>query len=231
MLADRRCFSFFKKKIILKLDEALDEQPFANTTTYILGDVNLDINEFNRSTLAQNYLDGLISKGFFSLIIQPTRVTDTSASVIDHIITNDLSHKLIPRIIRTANLSDHYVTYVIIRDKNKPKVKRCERIKLRDTSNFSPTTFKNDQVVSFSEFLNFLAEVDENNFNIMFNDFHGRFTKVLDKNAPFKLLSRKRSKLAHKPWISKGILASIQNKQKIYKTHFIGGSEISKTSY
>ena len=90
-----------KKKFILKLDEALDEQPFANTTTYILGDVNLDINKFNRFTLAQNYLNGLISKGFFPLITQPTRVTDTSASIIDHIITNDLSHKLIPGIIGT----------------------------------------------------------------------------------------------------------------------------------
>ena len=65
----------------------------------------------------------------------------------------------------------------------------------------------------------------------MFNGFHDRFTKVLDKNAPFKLLSHKRSKLAHKPWISKGILASIRNKQKMYKTHFNCGSEIAKTSY
>ena len=158
-------------------------------------------------------------------------VADTSASIIDHIITNDLSHKLIPGIIRIDDLSDHFLTYVIIRDKNKPKVKRCKRIKLRDTNNFSPTIFKNDIVMSFSEFLNSLPVVDENNFNIVFNDFHDRFTKVLDKNAPFKLLSRKRSKLAHKPWISKRILASIRNKQKMYKTHFIGGSEIAKTSY
>ena len=124
------------KKIFLKLDEALDEQPFANPTTYILGDVNLDINKFNRSTLAQNYLDGLISKGFFPLITQPTRVTDTSASIIDHIIINDLSLKLIPGIIRTDDLSDHYMTYEIIGDKNKPKVKICKRTKLRDTNNF-----------------------------------------------------------------------------------------------
>ena len=102
------------------------------------------------------------------------------------------------------------MTYVIFRDKNKPKVKRCKKIKLRDTSKFSPTTFKNGLVVAFSEFLS-LPEVDENNFNIVFNDFYDRFTKALNKNAPFKLLSRKRSKLAHKPWISKGILASIRN--------------------
>ena len=33
---------------------------------------------------------------------------------------------------------------------------------------------------------------------------------INSRNAPFKLLSRKRSKLAHKPWILKGILASIK---------------------
>ena len=160
-----------------------------------------------------------------------TNRQQTSASIIDHIITDDLSHKLIPGIIRTDDLSDHYMTYVIIRDKNKPKVKICKRIKPRNTSNFSPTIFKNDLVLSFTEFLNSLPEVDENNFNIVFEDFHDRFPKVLDKNAPFKLSWRKRSKLANKPWISKGILASIRNKQKMYKTHFIGGSEIAKTSY
>ena len=132
-----------QKKIILKLDEALDEQPFANTTTYTLGDVNLDINKFNRSTLAQNYLDGLISKGFFPLVTQPTRVTGSSASIIDQMTKSLLMicrNKLIPGIIRTDDLNDHNMTYVIIRDKNKPKVKICKRIKLRNTSNFSPTT-------------------------------------------------------------------------------------------
>ena len=123
-----------KKKFILKLDEGLDEQPFADTTTDILGDVNLDINKFNRSTLVQSYLDGLISKGLFPLITQPTWVTNTSAITIDHIITNDLSHKLIPGIIRTDDLSDHYIIYVIIRNKNKSKIKGCKRIKLRNTS-------------------------------------------------------------------------------------------------
>ena len=112
-----------QKKFILKLGKALDEQPFANTTTYILGDVNLDITKFNRSTLAQNYFDGLISKGFFPLITQPTRVTDTSASIIYHIITNDLSHKLIPGIIRTDDLSGHYMIYTIIREKINQKLK------------------------------------------------------------------------------------------------------------
>ena len=52
-----------------------------------------------------------------------------------------------------------------------------------------------------------------------------------DKNAPFKILSRKRSNLAHKPWILEEILISLRNKQKMFKTYFIGGSEIAKTLY
>ena len=43
-------------------------------------------------------------------------MTDISANIIDHIITNDLSHKQIRRIIRTDKLSDHYMTYVIIKN-------------------------------------------------------------------------------------------------------------------
>ena len=50
-------------------------------------------------------------------------VADTSASIIDHIITNDLSHKLIPGIIRIDDLSDHFLTYVIIRIKINQKLK------------------------------------------------------------------------------------------------------------
>ena len=98
------------KKKNLKLDKALNKQSIAGTTTYILGDVNLDINKSSCSKLAQNYLDKIVSKFFFPLITQSSRVTDTSACIIDHIITNDLSHKPIPGFIGSDRLSDHYMT-------------------------------------------------------------------------------------------------------------------------
>ena len=39
-----------QKKFILKLDEALDEQPFTGTATFLLDDVNLDNAILNRYT-------------------------------------------------------------------------------------------------------------------------------------------------------------------------------------
>ena len=44
---------------------------------------------------------------------------------------------------------------------------------------------------------------------------------------PLKKLSKKESRLHVKPWITKGILASIANKNKLYKSYFIK----SRSSY
>ena len=56
---------------------------------YILGDINLDLNSNNLSSSASDYLRKLQSHAYFSLITKPTRVTVSSQTVIDHILTND----------------------------------------------------------------------------------------------------------------------------------------------
>ena len=44
-------------------------------------------------------------------------------------------------------------------------------------------------------------------------------------------MSRKKQRLYNKPWVTKGILISIRNKQKLHKSHFLRGSEVSKVIY
>ena len=46
-----------------------------------------------------------------------------------------------------------------------------------------------------------------------------------------KKLSQKQTKLLSKPWITKGILVSICNKQKMHVTHFKNGDIKQKTFY
>ena len=70
---------------------------------YIIGDINIDINRTNQnSPQADRYMQVITSNGAFSLITKPTRVTDKTATVIDHIITNDTTHSILPRVIRTS---------------------------------------------------------------------------------------------------------------------------------
>ena len=44
-------------------------------------------------------------------------------------------------------------------------------------------------------------------------------------------MSCKKQRLHNKPWITKGILISIQNKQKLHKSHFLKGNDVSKLIY
>ena len=75
---------------------------------YIFGDINIDINRTNQnSPQAHRYMQVITSNGAFSLITKPTRVTDKTATVIDHIITNDTAHSILPRVTGTS-LTDHY---------------------------------------------------------------------------------------------------------------------------
>ena len=88
-----------------------------NNTVYLIDDfvINLasanDTNSFSNS--ATSYIDMLTSNGYFSIISLPSRVNDHSASIIDHIVTNDHLHSVSPGIIK-CDLTDHYTIFCIV---------------------------------------------------------------------------------------------------------------------
>ena len=69
------------------------------------------------------------------------------------------------------------------------------------------------------------------NFNQLFAEFVALIENTIEIHAPLKKLSRKQQKLQSKPWITKGILISVRHKRKLYKSHFLAGTEIQKRFY
>ena len=55
--------------------------------------------------------------------------------------------------------------------------------------------------------------------NEMLNSFHEKLLEIIDKNAPFRTLSKREKKLREKPWITKGILQSIRIKNNLYNMY------------
>ena len=53
--------------------------------------------------------------------------------------------------------------------------------------------------------------------NIMLDVFQNKLIEIIDSNDPYITLSKKQSKLRHKPWITSSILKSIKNKTPFYK--------------
>jgi len=74
---------------------------------------------------------------------------------------------------------------------------------------------------------NVLIDLDEAlspwNFNIgstVHNDFYEFmhiFQKIINKHAPLRNLSRREKQLQAKPWITRGLLTSIKNKNRMFR--------------
>ena len=60
---------------------------------------------------ASTYIDMLLSNGYYLLICVPTWVTENTSTIIDHIISNNHMHQIIPGVIK-ADLTDHFLFFV-----------------------------------------------------------------------------------------------------------------------
>jgi len=88
------------------LDNKLETIKCNNQDIYLFG-FNINIQIETRTPSAGKYLYMMASNGLFPLITKPTRVTDESKTVIDHIFTSSLSKSMYPGIIQ-SDFSDHY---------------------------------------------------------------------------------------------------------------------------
>ena len=96
-----------------KLNATLSNLNKSNKKFLILGDLNLNTTGCNQHPYANDYLNILSSKAAFPLITKPTRITSTSSTLLDHIITNITQNTLLPGILR-SDLSDHFPIFCFI---------------------------------------------------------------------------------------------------------------------
>jgi hypothetical protein len=82
---------------------------------YILGDLNIDVLKYDSYQPAQDYVDLLFSYGLLQVITKPTRYANSTATLIDHVITSPKSSHCNTAIL-TSKISNHFpITYNLIR--------------------------------------------------------------------------------------------------------------------
>ena len=80
--------------------------------------------------------------------------------------------------------------------------------------NFNAVEFDDEVFYELAPFLNSIEHLTYENINSSFNNFIAKFKHVIDKHAPLRKLSRRKKKLAAKPWLTKSVLVSIKKKKK-----------------
>ena len=73
---------------MLNLDPVLEKLPREQITVVLLGDLNVDLLKYEQHKATNDFLYSLSSNMFIFDLIQPTRITSHSKSIIDNIFSN-----------------------------------------------------------------------------------------------------------------------------------------------
>ena len=219
-------FSFEKKKNVIcgifyrqhnspeifqsYFDETIEKRASSGKHIVIMGDFNIDLLKCASSSYSHDFLTSLQSCSLVPTIDKPTRVRSTSATLIDNIFINNPDQVVVSGNI-ISDISDHFSQFCILKSmRDKIQIKKT---KVRDFSRFPRDSFEADlSNVNWNALLN-KRTCDADN---LFSSFYNKFNKLINKHAPMKTISNRKTKQLSKPWITKGIRISIKVKNKLY---------------
>ena len=76
---------------------------------FLYGDFNLNVLDLTQNKFISEYVDTIFSYGFLQLVTKPTRISENTATLLDHILTNSTAQTHDTFILCTK-LSDHFPT-------------------------------------------------------------------------------------------------------------------------
>ena len=172
----------------------------------------------------RSYIDTLLSYNILPTITLPTRITDNTATIIDHInIYRPLRH--LPNNITSGNLffdiSDHLPNFIIVEG----FVKKYDRPFVRIFTEKNTANFKSR--ISSVSWHDVCACQDANS---AYNCFTETFFDLFKQCFPYKTI--KKGKIKDKKWLSKGLLISTKHKNRLFRRYCEKpDNEICKLTY
>ena len=203
--------------IISKFEKSIEMLNANMEAYYISGDFNVDLTKYENDSMIKNYTDMILSLGCIPLIHCPTRITMNSSTLLDHIYTNKVQNDISNYILQ-HNISNHLPMAM---KANLSVSRSTNRTVTRDTKNF----ILEDLLTDLALGLNKLNEKNSAQIDCFTNNFINTFHEVLHKHAPLRYRTRKELKLQQKPWISTGLLKSIQPKNNLYQKWLKGRND------
>ena len=148
-----------------------------------LGDFNVNLLDSEKNTNVANFIDTLCSHLILPAISLPTRITNTSKSLIDNILISPL---------RQETYGTSYY---------------------KDCKNFDKENFMQDfRSIDW----NSAMELERKNPDFSFSKFYEILSSLVKKYVPLKRVTNKQYKARLTPWITKGIKASIYQRNKYH---------------
>ena len=199
------------------IHEILQTLAIENKAIFLLGDLN--DNFLDRQSKLQKIVSIL---NFSQMIEKPTRITNTSSTLIDVAITNS-KEKVLTAEVQACHVSDHELISITV-NMSKPKHKE-ETKTFRSKKDYSQETFCNillDKIDRFNEIL----KTDD--VNVQEDIFSTNFTSSLDSCAPIvtKTITRPPA-----PWMTDEIKSEMAHRDRLKERLHFQYNEITEALY
>ena len=176
-----------------------------------MGDFTINLLNHGHHTLTGDFINLMFSSHFMPSTLHPTRITDTSSTLIDNILLINVTDCNILSGNLLSMISEHLPQFAILKY-NAPEFK--------NTSYFAHDYRKFDEASSLSEYseldISYLND-DSTDLNIKVDTFFLNLDNLIKKHCPKKKLNMKMLKLRNKPWINFKIQKMMKIRDKLFK--------------
>ena len=196
---------------IERYQQTLDKLDLEHCDIYLGTDQNFDYTKMNINRSTAELFETFYSRGYLPTITKPTRITKTTATLIDNIyIKCNKPHNIISGIIN-SQISDHLPVFVFAKTKVTIKPENSLKVKSRSITDSKIESMK--------------TKLNEYEWNILSNmsveegytHFIKTLTNFIDECAPEKEIIIKKNNIIRDKWMTPGLMKSARTRDLMYK--------------
>ena len=207
--------------MVSKLDQFIDEfnlilQTFEelNYRAYIYGDYNIDLLQIENSNKVNLFYQNRSISGFSPKITLPTRLSETTCTLIDNIITNNIDNNHLSAVL-TRKISDHKINFCMINEKRTAANSKGKFIEVEKNTRNAEENFQNylseKKIIALKWIITSVSDPNAN-CDILFAEL----ANAKQLHMPIERVKFNQRKHKVQPWMNNILLKKINKKSDTY---------------
>ena len=175
-------------------------------------DHNLDLMKHESHAPTKDFIDINLDLNLIPTITKPTRISKSSATLLDNIIVGKQFHNFVAN-IAISDISDHLP---IVLNSHQPNLYKKQAL-IMTTRELNEEAC--DSIVESLKNWDWMHCLEDKSTNEAYACFHQKTQELLDNICPLKEIKIRPSKILRDPWMIPGLLKCNQKKRLLYKRH------------
>ena len=211
---------------VASLEKTLQKIDNECCNSLVCGDFNADGLKLDANKGTADFYNCLMTYNYVPSITLPTRITDTTITLIDNIFMKINKKNVNDKVLSGniySDISDHLPNFITIQSHKSTFTENFQK-KVRIYGEKNIEKFVNRiSNIDWSDFFN------SDDVNHMVEFFYNNYSTHFENSFPLKTLSRKRAK--DKIWITAGLKQSVKKKAELYRKYLNHPTVENKQAY